>query len=300
MAIASSKKAEKILISEGLNPEAREVLKTYAHAKDIELDYVALKNGATDMEEMASKMSGEIAGVIVQNPNFLGVIEDVEAAVAIAHDHKALLIDYVDPMSLAILKTPGEMGVDIAVGEAQTFGNTMNLGGPYIGFLATTKKLIRKIPGRIAGETVDADGKRSFVLTLQAREQHIRRFKATSNICSNQGLNVLVSAIYMVTMGKAGIKEVAMQSMAKAHYTYESLIATGKFSPAFEGQSFFREFAIKAHKPVSEINANLLENNYLGGYDLSKDYDLDNTVLIALTEKRTKDEIDNFVKLMEV
>ena len=300
MAIASSKKAEKILVSEGLNPEAREVLKTYAHTKDIKLEYVALKNGATDMEEMASKMSSEFAGVIVQNPNFLGVIEDVEAAVAIAHEHKSLLIDYVDPMSLAVLKTPGEMGVDIAVGEAQTFGNAMNFGGPYLGFLTTTKKLMRKIPGRIAGETVDADGNRAFVLTLQAREQHIRRFKATSNICSNQGLNVLVSAIYMVTMGKAGIKEVAMQSMAKAHYAHDSLVATGKFSPAFEGQSFFREFAVKAHKSVSEINANLLENNYLGGYDLSKDYDLENTVLIALTEKRTKDEIDNFVKLMEV
>lgn len=300
MALASSKKAEKILVSEGLNPEAKEVLKTYAHAKDITLEFVGLKNGATDMEEMASKMSKEFAGVIVQNPNFLGVIEDVEAAVAIAHESKGLLIDYVDPMSLAVLKTPGEMGVDIAVGEAQTFGNGMNFGGPYLGFLATTSKLVRKIPGRIAGETVDADGKRSFVLTLQAREQHIRRFKATSNICSNQGLNVLMASIYMVTMGKAGLKEVAMQSMAKAHYTHDSLIATGKFSPAFEGQSFFREFAVKAHKPVSEINANLLENNYLGGYDLSKDYDLDNTVLIALTEKRTKDEIDNFVKLMEV
>lgn len=300
MAIASSKKAETIVVSMGLNPQAREVLKTYAHSKDIKLEYVQLKNGATDMDELTSKMSKEVAGVIIQNPNFLGVIEDVEASVAIAHEHKSLLIDYVDPMSLAILKAPGEMGVDIVVGEAQTFGNGINFGGPYLGFLATTDKLIRKIPGRIAGQTVDADGKRAFVLTLQAREQHIRRFKATSNICSNQGLNVLMSSIYMVTMGKEGLKEVAMQSMAKAHYTYESLIATGKFSPLFEGQSFFREFAVKAHKPVSEINSNLLENNFLGGYDLSKDYDFDNSVLIALTEKRTKEEIDNFVKLMEV
>ena len=300
MAIASSKKADTILVSKGLNPQARAVLKTYSDQKEIKVVEIELKNGATDLEDLKSKLNSEVAGVIIQNPNFLGVIEDVKTTADIAHENKSLLIDYVDPISLSVLEAPGNLGVDIVVGEGQALGNGINFGGPYLGFLATTDKLVRKIPGRLVGQTVDADGKRAFVLTLQAREQHIRRFKATSNICSNQGLNVLMASIYMVTMGKEGLKEVALSSMSKAHYAYEKLIATGKYSPVFEGQSFFKEFAVKGTEKVEDVNKKLLENGYLGGYDLSKDYGFENSVLIAVTERRTKEEIDRFVKLMEV
>lgn len=300
MAIANAKKADTILVSKGLNPQARRVLGTYAHNKEIKVIEIEMDNGATSLEDLKGKLTKEVAGVIVQNPNFFGVIEDVKALADAAHENKSLLIDYVDPISLAVLEAPGKLGADIVVGEGQSLGNGINYGGPYLGFLATTDKLVRKIPGRIVGESVDTDGKRAFVLTLQAREQHIRRFKATSNICSNQGLNVLMSSIYMVTMGKQGLKEVALQSMAKAHYTMNSLVATGKFKPLFEGRSFFKEFAVKCETSAEALNDKLLQNGYLGGYDLSKDYGIDNSVLIAVTEKRTKEEIDQFVKLMEV
>ncbi|BEP28096.1 aminomethyl-transferring glycine dehydrogenase subunit GcvPA [Helicovermis profundi] len=300
MAVASSRKANKILVSKGLNPEARQVLNTYIQFRDIELEEISLVNGATNLDELKEKLSADVAGVIVQSPNFLGVIEDVKKASELVHETKAVLIDYVDPISLGILESPGNLGVDIVCGEAQSLGNGMNFGGPYIGFLASKSKYVRKLPGRVVGQSTDVDGKRAFVLTLQAREQHIRRYKATSNICSNQGLNALMSSIYMVTMGKEGLKEVAYQSMAKAHYAYDKLIASGKYKPAFEGQSFFKEFALIGQEKTSEVNERLLKNNVLGGYDLEKSYDIENGVLLAVTEKRTKDEIDNLVKLMEV
>jgi glycine dehydrogenase subunit 1 len=217
----------------------------------------------------------------------------------IVHENKAMLIMSVDPISLGVLKTPGEIGADIVVGEAQALGNPLNFGGPYVGFMATKLKYIRKIPGRIVGETIDSDDKRAYVLTLQTREQHVRREKATSNICSNQALNALTASIYMAVMGKEGFKEICYQSMKKAHYTYNKLIESGKYKPTFKGK-FFKEFIISSPENIDTVNDVLLENNILGGYKLENDYpDLKNSVLLCVTEKRSKEDIDKLVEVME-
>ena len=203
-------------------------------------------------------------------------------------------------MSLGILKNPGELNVDIAVGDAQCFGNPLNLGGPYLGFIATTKKLLRKIPGRIVGESLDAEGKRAYVLTLQAREQHIRRERATSNICSNQGLNVLIATVYLSTMGKEGIKEVGMHCINKANYAIEKITESGKYSLKFN-KPVFKEFAIEGNTDVKMVNEKLLSENILGGYNLKKDYEeFENISLYAVTEKRTKEDIDKLSEILEV
>jgi len=205
----------------------------------------------------------------------------------------------VDPISLAILKKPSEYGVDIVVGDAQALGNRLNYGGPYIGFMATTTKLMRKMPGRIVGQSLDVDGRRAFVLTLQAREQHIRRYKATSNICSNQNLNALMASIYMVTMGKKGLREVALRCTEKAHYAADKLTGAGKYKLAFN-QPFFKEFAVIGQKDADSVNKELLQNNILGGYNLNKEYGIEKGILLCVTEKRTKQEIDQLAALMEV
>lgn len=293
-----AKKKRRVVVAETVHPEVRQVLKTYCRFKSIDVEEVSMAGGETDYDDLNGKMKGA-AAVIVQNPNFFGIVEDVEQVVAIAAEHKALVIDYVDPMSLGILKSPGEQGVDIVVGEGQSLGNPLNFGGPYLGFFAVTKKLVRKIPGRVVGETVDADGARAYVLTLQAREQHIRRFKATSNICSNQALVALRSTVYMSLMGKKGLQEVAEQSYRKAHYAYNRLIETGKFRPVFE-KPFFKEFALEYLGDVGHLNAALLENGILGGFETGQHYDMDNVVLMAVTEKRSREEIDQLTQLVEV
>ena len=292
-------KRKKVLVANAIHPEIKEVLKTYTRFRGIDLIYLAEKNGTVDMEDYQSKIDKDVAAIFVQSPNFFGLIEDVEKLTEKIHEVKGLAIEYADPISLSVLKAPGEMGVDIAIGDGQSLGNGTNFGGPYLGFMAVTKKLMRKLPGRIVGETEDVDGKRAWVLTLQAREQHIRRFKATSNICSNQGLNALVSAIYMTTLGKEGLKEVAMQSMQKAHYAFDQLTASGAYKPAFSAP-FFKEFAVIGKKSAKEINAELLKKSILGGYDLSEKFNIENGLLIAVTEKRTKEEIDRLVSEMEV
>lgn len=292
-------KRKKVLVSETLNPEYKEVLKTYLKFREVEIDFIAEKDGVTDLENLKSRMDGDIAGVIVQYPNFYGVIENIREMEETVHENKSLLIMSVDPIALGVLKSPGELKADIVVGEGQALGQNLNFGGPVLGFMAATSKLMRKMPGRIVGETVDRDGKRAFVLTLQAREQHIRRFKATSNICSDQTLNSITAAVYMATLGKEGLKEVAMQSFKKAHYTYEALIRTGKYHPLFE-QPFFKEFAVRCEKPVDEINAVLREHGILGGFNLRRTNDaLGDAMLIAVTENRTMEEIEKFIEIME-
>lgn len=293
-------KRKSILVSKTIAPEVRKVIKSYTRFRDIKVEEIDMVEGVTDVEKLKTAIDKDTAAVILQSPNFFGIIEDFTDVEKIAHENKSILISYVDPISLAILKNPGELGVDIAVGEAQSLGNSLNYGGPYLGFMATNSKLVRKMPGRIVGQSVDVDGKRAFVLTLQAREQHIRRFKATSNICSNQGLNALIASIYMVTMGKRGLKEVAMQSTQKAHYAMKKLTESGKYKLAFN-KPFFKEFALVGPRDVSEINKELLKHNILGGYDLKKDYDnMDNSFLLCVTEKRTKEEIDKLSQVMEV
>ena len=189
---------------------------------------------------------------------------------------------------------------DIVVGEGQSLGNSLSFGGPYFGFMAVTKKLMRKMPGRIIGQSEDVDGKRAFVLTLQAREQHIRRQRATSNICSNESLNALKAAIYMSLMGKEGIKEVALQSMQKAQYAFKELTKSGKYKPLFN-KPFFKEFVIKGDIETSKITSDLLENGIIGGYEIGKDYpEYENAMMFAVTEKRTRAEIDKLVQAMEV
>lgn len=297
---ADNTRRKSIVVSKTVHPEVRKVLKSYLDLRDIELVEVNMAEGVTDMDHLKSVVSKETAAVIIQSPNFFGIIEDLTEAEKIIHENKGLLINYVDPISLGILKSPGELGVDIVVGEGQSLGNSLNFGGPYLGFLATTSKLIRKMPGRIIGQSDDVDGKRAFVLTLQAREQHIRRYKATSNICSNQGLVALMASMYLTTLGKEGIREVAMQSTQKAHYALNELTKSGKFKPLFN-KPFFKEFAVTSDLDPAKVNEELFKNGILGGYELRKEYaEMENGLLLCVTEKRTKEEIDKLAKVMEV
>ncbi|MFT9496741.1 aminomethyl-transferring glycine dehydrogenase subunit GcvPA [Anaerosolibacter sp.] len=299
MAVENTKR-KSIIVSKTVHPEVRKVLDTYVKFRDFQVVEIDMAEGVTDLEQLKNTMGKETAGVIIQNPNFFGALEDMAAIEKITHENKSMLINYVDPISLGILKTPGELGADIVAGEGQSLGNQLNFGGPYLGFLAANAKLVRKMPGRIVGQSEDVDGKRAFVLTLQAREQHIRRFKATSNICSNQGLNALMAAIYLTTMGKKGIREAAVQSAQKAHYAFEQITKSGKFKPVFN-QPFFKEFAVTSDLKASKVNEALMEHNILGGYELGRDYpQLENGLLFCVTEKRTKAEIDRLVQVLEV
>lgn len=290
-----TKKSE-ILIAANVHPESLQVLETYAQFRDIMVTEVSCPEGQIDMKDLQGKLNENTAALILQNPNFFGIIEEVAQAGELAHQNNSLLIVSVDPISLALLKSPGELGADIVVGEGQSLGNPMNFGGPYLGFFAAKEKWMRKMPGRIVGQTVDKEGRRGFVLTLQTREQHIRREKATSNICSNQGLNALAATMYLTFLGKEGLKEVAELCLQKAHYTYDKLLLTGKFKPLFE-KPFFKEFAVVSQKPVEVLNRDLQEEGFIGGYPLEKNFpEMKNGWLVSVTEKRTKDEIDSFVR----
>ncbi|MBU5591964.1 aminomethyl-transferring glycine dehydrogenase subunit GcvPA [Clostridium sp. MSJ-4] len=299
--VSQSTRRKKVLVSKTVNPETRKVLDTYLKFRNVEYVEIEEKDGTTDVENLKSILDKDTAGVLIQSPNFFGVIEDVSEVEKMVHDNKSLFIMSVDPISLGILKSPGELGADIAVGEGQALGGNMNFGGPCVGFMTTTTKLMRKMPGRIVGQTTDVDDKRGFVLTLQAREQHIRREKATSNICSDQTLNAIAAAIYLATLGKAGIKEVAEQCIKKSHYAYNKLMETGKVKPLFKDKPFFKEFAVVLDKDVDKANEELLDKGILGGYNLSKPYDkYENAMLLCVTENRRKSEIDKLAKVMEV
>lgn len=298
--VASVARKDEIIISKTVNPEARRVLKTYAHTQGFKVVEVDMKDGVTDLEELEKNISKDTGAVVVQSPNFFGIIEDLKATSDVVHtSKKAGLIASVDPISLGILKRPGDLGVDVVVGEGQGMGIPLSFGGPYLGFMAANDKYMRKLPGRIVGQTEDMDGKRSFVLTLTAREQHIRREKATSNICSNQGLNTLAATVYMVTLGKEGLREVALQSTKKAHYALEKIIKSGKYRPLFD-KPFFKEFAITSDIDPDKITDRLKEDNIIGGYDLGIDYpQFKNSILYAVTEKRTREEIDRLSSVLE-
>ncbi|HZJ57829.1 MAG TPA: aminomethyl-transferring glycine dehydrogenase subunit GcvPA [Clostridia bacterium] len=287
---------DKVIVARSLHPEYRETAATYTKFQDIATIEVGYKDGTVDLKNLEKELNDEIAAVVIQSPNFFGIIEDMDAIAHLAHKNKSLLIACVDPISLGILKSPGEAGADIVVGEGQSLGNPLSFGGPYLGFFATTKRLMRRMPGRVVGETVDRDGNRGFVLTLQTREQHIRREKATSNICTNQALNALIATIYLSLMGRAGLKEVACQSLQKSHYLYDRLLDTGLFTPIFNGP-FFKEFALKSTIPIDKLNAHLLDRGIIGGYSLGRTYpELDGGWLIAVTEKRTRGEMDALVE----
>ena len=295
MAVAAGKKVNKVLVSETLNGDVRKVLDTYALHQGIELVTIPQKNGVTNLSILKSQFStlDGIAGVIVQQPNVFGIVEDFTGFADACHENKALFIINSIAADLAVLKTPGEWGADIAVGDGQSLGIPMLFGGPYVGYMCCTEKLIRKMPGRIVGMTKDNRDQRAFVLTLQAREQHIRRQKATSNICSNQSLMALFVTVYCSLMGKQGLKEAARLSYAGAHYLCDELQKTGRFHLAYD-QPFFNEFYVKYDGDVDSLYQRFIDAGFLGGVKL------DDGLLFAVTEKRTKEEIDNLVKIAAI
>jgi glycine dehydrogenase subunit 1 len=292
-------KRKQILISRAVHPEAREILTTSSHGLGLEVVEIPYEDGVTDISSLSESVSSKTAAVIVQSPNFFGNLEDLDTIGKLAHENKGLFVVSSNPLSLGMLNPPGKFGADIVVGDAQPLGIPASYGGPHCGYFATTKALMRRIPGRIVGETVDEDGNRGFVLTLQAREQHIRRDKATSNICSNQALNALAASVYVSAMGKEGMQEVARQNFHKAHYAKQELSKIDGVEVVFT-TSFFNEFVIRISKPISEINHKLLSYGIIGGYDLEVTYpELADHMLIAVTEERTKEDIATLCRALE-
>lgn len=292
MAVAAGKKQNRVLVSATLDPKVRRVVDTYAHFHGIDIATVEAEDGATSRADLEAKLAeGGVAGVIVQQPNRYGIIEDFTGYADLAHAHKALLIINSIAADLAVLKTPGEWGADIAVGDGQSLGIPMCWGGPYVGYMCCTEKLIRKLPGRIVGMTHDNRGQRAFVLTLQAREQHIRRQKATSNICSNESLMALHATIYMATMGKEGLKQAAEQSYAAAHYLADRLTQSGKFRLAFD-RPFFNEFCVKYEGDLDALLEKMERGGIFAGVKVGGD-----TLMVAVTEKRTSEEIEQYLSL---
>ncbi|HDD0058784.1 TPA: aminomethyl-transferring glycine dehydrogenase subunit GcvPA [Staphylococcus aureus] len=291
----SQTKKNKIVVSKGLHYQALQVLHTYAKTrKEFEVVEINLDGTVTDLKKLEAAVDDETAAVAVQYPNFYGSIEDLEKIHSFIEDKKALFIVYANPLALGLLTPPDSFGADIVVGDTQPFGIPAQFGGPHCGYFATTKKLMRKVPGRLVGQTQDDEGNRGFVLTLQAREQHIRRDKATSNICSNQALNALASSIAMSALGKQGIYDIAVQNIEHANYAKQQFIKKG--FEVLDGTSF-NEFVVKFDKPIQQVNEELVKYNIIGGFDLGVvSDDFKNHMLIAVTELRTKDEIDTFVE----
>lgn len=292
MAASVAKKADTVLVSDTVDSKTVAVIKTYAHFHGIDIRMINENKGATDTEHMTRMLAeGGVAGVVVQQPNRYGIIEDFTGYAEACNEKKALLIINSVAADLALLKTPGEWGADIAVGDGQSLGIPMSFGGPSLGYMCCTEKLMRKMPGRIVGETRDNRGNRSFVLTLQAREQHIRRQKATSNICSNESLMALFVTVYMAVMGRQGLKEAAMLSYSGAHYLHDELLKTRHFKTVYD-RPFFNEFCVRYDGNVDELRKKLADNGILGGVKIS-----DDVIMFAVTEKRSKAEIDRLVAL---
>lgn len=296
MAVAASRRRNRVLVSGALNPSVRRVVDTYARYHKVVIDEIPVTElGSTDFEAMSEMLAaGDVAGVIVATPNFYGVIEDYTGFADEIHKAKALMIVNCQPSALAVLKTPGEWGADVAVGDAQSLGIPLNFGGPYLGFMCASKSLMRKMPGRIVGATTDELGQRVFVLTLQAREQHIRREKATSNICSNQGLMALYVTIYLSLMGPEGMREVNEISCAGAHALAHRLTATGKVRLTYPAAAFLNEFALTTDFDVDAFLDRCASQGILGGVKLASD-----KLLVAVTEMLSPADIDRYVKIVE-
>ena len=296
MAMAATKRA-RILMPRAVSPFYRRVAKTYTQGLKLRIDEVDFDNGATPLALIEEQLQDDVAAVVVQQPNFFGSLEDVQKIADLAHEKGALLIVVFNPATLGILPPPGSYGADIAVAEGQPLGIASSFGGPGVGLFCCRKKFARLAPGRLVGTTLDANGKAGFTLTLQTREQHIRREKATSNICTNQALMALMATIYLSAMGKQGILGVSEQSFHKAHYAADQLQNAG--IELLWDAPFFHEWAVKLPKPASEINAKLAQHDIIGGYDLSRDYpELGNAMLLCCTEQRTREEIDRLVELL--
>ncbi len=295
MLSAGQTRRKKVLVSSAVHPEAKEVLKTYSKGQNIEIIEIPHLYGVTDLVALKQATTEDVAAVIIQYPNFFGRIEPLKEIEEIVHAQKSMFVVSSNPLALGALTPPGKFGADVVIGDVQPFGIPTSFGGPHCGYFAVTNKLMRKVPGRLVGQTVDEEGRRGFVLTLQAREQHIRRDKATSNICSNQALNALAASVAMTALGKQGVREMAQANIQKAHYAKSTFMAAG-YQVVFNGPSF-NEFVVKLNKPVKDVNQGLLKKGIIGGYNLGRDFpELDKHMLIAVTELRTKAEIDQFVK----
>lgn len=294
MAKAATKKTDKVLLSATVDPKIARVVRTYAHFHGIGIETIAEDDGAMSKTDLETRIAaGGVAGVVVQQPNRYGIVEDYSGVADACHKAKALLIMNSVAADLAVLKTPREWGADIAVGDCQSLGIPMSYGGPSVGYMCCTEKLMRKMPGRIVGKTTDTQGQRVFVLTLQAREQHIRRQKATSNICSNQSLMALFVTVYMSLMGKEGVKEAAQMSYAGAHYLHDALVATGRFGDVYN-RPFFNEFCVRYNGDLEALQHRFLQNGILGGVRVA-----DDVLMLAVTEKRTREEIDKLVNCVK-
>lgn len=289
-----------VLVSTAVHPEYRQVLRTYTSHLPITVREVPATDGITSPDDAREAVTDATAALIVQSPNFFGCLEDGAALARIAHDRGALLVVAIsEPVSLGLLTPPGEYGADIVTGEGQALGNALNFGGPYLGIIATRDAFVRRIPGRLVGRTVDTEGRPGYVLTLQTREQHIRRARATSNICTNESLNALIAAVYLATLGPQGIRHVAELCARKAHYARERIAALRGYSLAFAAPTF-NEFVVRCPLPPAEINRRLLEHDILGGLPLGRFYpDLEDCWLLCVTEKRTREEIDRLVGHLE-
>ena len=294
MAVACTKKKTRVLLSEGLLPHVRNVIETYSRFSGTPLGTVALENGRTSLESLKKELeAGDVAGVILPAINRFGIIEDYSGFAEAVHAQKGIVVEYCDPSALAVIRTPGEWDFDVAVGDGQPLGIPLCYGGPYVGFMACRKDYVRKMPGRIVGQTTDAEGRRCFVLTLQAREQHIRREKATSNICSNESLMALFVTVYASLMGPEGLRQVNCLSYAGARYLHDELLKTGKFEEVFDAP-FLKEFVLKPLVPVEKLQQKLLDGGFFAALATEEGY-----VSFCVTEKRTKEEIDALVALVK-
>ena len=294
MSLACTRKKSRVLVSKTLLPNVIRTIETYSRYSGIELGYLPVMDGHTCPHHMKAELSkGDVAGVIVPSVNRFGIIEDLTCFADAIHEEGGVFIEYCDPSALAVLKTPAQWGADIAVGDGQSLGIPMQFGGPYVGFMACKKEHLRKLPGRIVGETKDTEGRRVFCLTLQAREQHIRREKATSNICSNESLMALFVTVYASLMGPKGLKEVNDRSYAAAHYLHDELLKTGKFEEVYD-QPFLKEFVLKPLVDVPALQQKLLDGGFFAALQ-----DEDGNVSFCATEKRTKAQIDELVALVK-
>ncbi len=299
LALGAVKGRRRLVVSRGVHPHAREALATYARGFGAEVVEVGLEDGLTDAAELASALDDRTAAVFVQNPNFLGAVEDLEALATAAHDAGALCVASVDAMVLGVLRAPGDCGVDVAVGEGQPLGNRLDFGGPSFGFFAARDEHLRRMPGRIAGETVDVDGRRGFVLALQTREQHIRREKATHNICTAQALNALAGTIYLAWLGRRGIVELGELLVRRTAYARRRL-ATVAGIELLHGAPVAREFALRLDAPVAEVLDRVSEEGIAAGYPLARAYpEHEHGLLVAITERRSRDDIDRLAEALE-
>ena len=294
MAVSCARKKNRVLLSKALLPHVIKVVETYAKFHGVEIGYVPAPDGQTSLEALQAELAqDDVAGVIVPSINRYGIIEDHSGFADAIHAEKGLLVEYCDPSALAVVKTPGEWGADIAVGDGQPLGLPLCYGGPYVGFMTVKKEHMRKMPGRIVGQTVDKQGRRAFVLTLQAREQHIKREKATSNICSNESLMALWVTIYLSLMGPQGLKEVNKLSTDGAHYLKAELLKTGQFEDVFPGQPFLKEFVLK-YKGTGSLQEKLEKAGYFAAYPTEEGY-----VSFCVTEKRSKEDVDRLVSIVK-